>query len=108
MSHSCFIYDERLDIHIPLLDRPFEDYHLDERLAMIEKWEDTRGRIPTKVKMLEREIEGKLQEMNEESDFELSCELNGEIAELASRINDLHIWYRTNQDEHSLSVKRHL
>ncbi|WP_410769679.1 hypothetical protein [Fontibacillus sp. BL9] len=108
MNHSYFVYDERLDIHVPHLEQPFEDYHLNERLAMIETWEDTRGRIPTKVKKLEREIERKLQEMHEEDDFEASCDLNGEIAELASRINDLHIWYRISQDEDSVPVKRHL
>ncbi|MCM3699854.1 hypothetical protein [Paenibacillus macerans] len=106
MDHSCFVYDERLDIHVPLLERPFEEYALEERLSMIEVWEDIRGRIPSKVMVLERAIERMLREMNEESDFEKSCWLNGEIAELASQINDLHIWYRTTQDEPT--VKRHM
>ncbi|WP_435921711.1 hypothetical protein [Paenibacillus sp. DYY-L-2] len=108
MNHPCFVYDERLDIQVPSLDRPFDDYQLGERLEMIRIWEDIRGRIPTKVKQLEREIETKLHRMNEESDFEKSCAINGDIAELASRINDLHIWYRTVQDEPSASEKRHL
>lgn len=106
MNHSCFVYDERLDIHVPLLERPFEEYALEERLSMIEVWEDIRGRIPSKVMVLERAIERMLREMSEESDFERSCRINGEIAELASRINDLHIWYRTTQDEPS--VKGHM
>ncbi|MGG6313440.1 hypothetical protein [Paenibacillus macerans] len=106
MNHACFVYNERLDIQVPLLDRPFEDYELGERLAMIEHWEDIRGRIPSKVMLLERSIERMLNEMNEEADFERTCRLNGEIAELASRINDLHIWYRTSQDEPS--ARRHL
>lgn len=108
MHGSCFIYDERLGIHVPSLDRPFEEYRPAERLAMIEFWEDTRGRIPDKVKKLEREIERKLAQMNEESDFQASCQLNGEIAELASIINDLHIWYRTTQEEPAISGKSHL
>lgn len=108
MNHPCFVYDERLDIQVPSLDRPFDDYQLGERLEMIRIWEDIRGRIPTKVKQLEREIEKKLHRMNEESDFEASCAINGDIAELASRINDLHIWYRTVQDEPSAGEKRHL
>lgn len=106
MNHIGFAYNPRLGIHVPALDRPFEDYALKERLSMIEVWEDIRGRIPSKVMVLERKIEQKLGEMNEESDFEKSCRLNGEIAELASRINDLHIWYRTTQDEPS--IKTHL
>lgn len=103
---DCFVYDERLDIHVPVLERPFDEYEREERLAMIAYWEEIRGRIPSKVMVLERSIEHMLGEMNNESDFERSCRLNGEIAELASRINDLHIWYRTTQDEPS--VKRHL
>lgn len=106
MNLFGFTYDVRLDIHIPALERPFEDYTLKDRLSMIEVWENIRGRIPSKVMLLERKIEQKLGEMNEEPDFEKSCRLNGEIAELASRINDLHIWYRTTQDEPS--IKTHL
>ncbi|EES74823.1 hypothetical protein POTG_00054 [Paenibacillus sp. oral taxon 786 str. D14] len=101
-----FVYDERLDIHVPMLERPFDEYELDERLAMIAYWEEVRGRIPTKVMVLEQSIEHMLNEMNEETDFERSCRLNGEIAELASRINDLLIWYRTVQEEPS--AKRHM
>lgn len=101
-----FVYDERLDIHVPMLERPFDEYELDEWLAMIAYWEEVRGRIPTKVMVLEQSIEHMLNEMNEETDFERSCRLNGEIAELASRINDLLIWYRTVQEEPS--AKRHM
>lgn len=99
MYQSCFMYDERLGIHVPSLDRPFEDYGVEERLAMIESWENIRGRIPTKVMALERLIERKLSEMGNENDFEKSCQINGEIAELASQIHDLQIWYRVSQDE---------
>ncbi|MFD3258023.1 hypothetical protein ACE3MQ_05355 [Paenibacillus lentus] len=106
MYHSCFVYDERLDIHVPSLDRPFEAYHIEERLAMIESWESIRGRIPTKVMVLERLIERKLSEMGNENDFEKSCQINGEIAELASQIHDLQIWYRISQDEPT--AKSHL
>lgn len=99
MYHSCFVYDERLDIHVPSLDRPFEAYDIQERLDMIENWESIRGRIPTKVMALERLIERKLSEMGNENNFEKSCQINGEIAELASQIHDLQIWYRISQDE---------
>jgi hypothetical protein len=33
-----FVYDERLDIHVPMLERPFDEYELDKRLAMIAYW----------------------------------------------------------------------
>ncbi|WP_019638808.1 hypothetical protein [Paenibacillus fonticola] len=106
MYHSCFVYDDRLDMHVPALDQPFETYNMNERLAMIEEWENIRGQIPTKVMALERLIERKLLEMGNENDFEKSCRINGEIAELASRIHDLQIWYRVSQDEPTM--KTHL
>lgn len=52
----------------------------------------------------ERIINHKQNELYEEDDFEESCRINAEIAEYASRINDLHIWYRTNQE---LDSRRH-
>ncbi|OQP01541.1 hypothetical protein B1689_04345, partial [Geobacillus sp. 44C] len=43
-------------------------------------------------------------QLSDENDFERSCRLNSEIAELASIINDLWIWYRMNQ---TVSMRAH-
>ncbi|WP_325048409.1 hypothetical protein [Paenibacillus sp. CAA11] len=67
---------------------------MDEQLRIITDWEEIRGAIPSRVMELEQNIDLKLRMMSEEEDFDITCSLNGEIAELASVINDLHIWYR--------------
>ncbi|MNG36924.1 hypothetical protein D3C84_1241180 [compost metagenome] len=58
------------------------------------------------MKRLEEHIKASQLKLDVEDDFATSCELNSEIAELASRINDLHIWFRTQQDVEPDS-KRH-
>ncbi len=68
------------------------------------QWEQVRGAIPDRIFELEDKINQKQAQLSNESDFPRSCELNSEIAELASIINDLWIWYRTNQ---SVSTKAH-
>jgi hypothetical protein len=45
---------------------------------------------------LEGTINVKQAALRDELNFKRSCELNSEIAELASIINDLQIWYRIN------------
>jgi hypothetical protein len=98
MGNYRFVWNERLGIPLPSLDAEWEAYGEDERKAIIEQWETIRGTIPDRVFRLERIIVAKQSELDAEEDFERSCRLNGEIAELASRINDLHIWYRIDQD----------
>lgn len=104
MEHYRFVQSERLGIRLPELYREWEDYLLEEREAILYEWEHIRGSIPERIKKLEVRITGKQDRMNEEPDFVKCCELNSEIAELASRINDLHIWFRLNQE---LTAKRH-
>ncbi|MEB3100259.1 hypothetical protein [Ferviditalea candida] len=104
MGKYRFVQNERLGIRLPELDREWEDYPLEERAAILVQWEQIRGTIPDRIKELETRIAGKQDRMNEEPDFVKCCELNSEIAELASCINDLHIWFRLNQE---LTSKRH-
>jgi hypothetical protein len=98
MSNHKFVYDERLGIHLPELRLPFEEYELQERTEIVTSWEQIRGHIPSRVMELEKVIELKLERLGEEENFENLCQLNGEISELASTINDLHIWYRVTAD----------
>lgn len=92
-----FIYDERLGILLPKLEKDWEDYSEAEQQAILLRWETIRGTIPDRIAELEKIISKKQDELSEESDFARSCQLNSEIAELASVINDLWIWYRLNQ-----------
>lgn len=104
MENYRFVQNERLGIRLPELAWEWEDYSLEERGAILVQWEQIRGTIPDRIKELEKRITVKQDRMYEESNFVKCCELNSEIAELASCINDLHIWFRLNQE---LTSKRH-
>jgi hypothetical protein len=96
--NNLFVYNERLGIALPTLVKEWDEYeqHIQEQILL--EWESIRGSIPDRIKALEVIINRKQDELSGENDFDRSCELNFEIAELASIINDLWIWYRTNQD----------
>ncbi|WP_075982563.1 hypothetical protein [Bacillus massilinigeriensis] len=93
-----FRKDDRLGISIPILAMEWDEYPLEMQQDILFHWETIRGSIPDRIAELEKEINLKQAELYDESDFERSCELNNEIAELASVINDLWLWYRTHQD----------
>ncbi|MBW7476123.1 hypothetical protein K0T92_15365 [Paenibacillus oenotherae] len=101
---QLFVFDERLGIALPKLELEWEGYSESDRAAIVTQWEIIRGAIPDRVFLFEREINKKQAELFDEDDFEMSCLLNSDIAELASRINDLHIWYRINQE---IETRRH-
>ncbi|MBM7565456.1 hypothetical protein [Paenibacillus sacheonensis] len=103
MNHY-FTWDDRLGISLPTLHQEWERFSEAERTYIVTQWEGIRGTIPERVIAIERVINAKQAELFEEEDFERSCGINSDIADLASRINDLHIWYRMNQDVES---KRH-
>ncbi|UVI31933.1 hypothetical protein [Paenibacillus spongiae] len=102
--NSLFVYNERLGIPIPKLASEWTCYSEEERASIVEQWETIRGTIPDQVIRFERKINEKQALLYEEVDFEASCALNWDIADLASRINDLHIWYRINQE---IEPRRH-
>lgn len=100
-----FIYDSRLGIYVPELLKDWEQYDQAEREEILEQWEAVRGSIPSRVMELEALIMSLQKQMDKEDEFPTACQLNFDIAELASVINDLHIWYRVSQD---IDGKRHL
>lgn len=102
---SYFQLDQRLGILVPNLDKEWDQYNHDIQQEILAEWEKIRGQIPDRIKSLEASINKKQAELNVEANFLRSCQLNTEIAELASIINDLWIWYRTNQ--HISSAKMH-
>lgn len=93
-----FLYSSRLGISLPALKKDWEEYDLHTQNAILLHWEKIRGAIPDRIAELEQEINTKQAQLSDESNFFKSCELNSEIAELASIINDLWLWYRTHQD----------
>ncbi len=93
-----FTYDSRLGIPLPSLQREWELYSDSERAAILLYWETVRGAIPDRIKGFEANIIGSQSRLDQEDNFVESCRLNWEIAEFASRINDLQIWFRLNQE----------
>jgi hypothetical protein len=101
-----FEWNDRLGMTVPSLTQDWQTMSLAEQTAVLEVWENVRGSIPDRVKRFEEKIIIKQEDLSVEEDFGASCRLNGDIAELASRINDLHIWFRTQQDLED-ETKRH-
>jgi hypothetical protein len=99
-----FYFDERLGIPVPDLRIEWDEYSKETQQFILFHWEQIRGAIPDRIAELEQEINYKQDKLSDENDFPLSCKLNTEIAELASIINDLWLWYRTNQ---TVSTKVH-
>jgi hypothetical protein len=92
-----FEFDKRLGISLPELHKSWESFSKNEQAAILYQWEKIRGSIPDRIQDLEVQINEKQACLNIEEDFIKSCELNAEISELASIINDLWIWFRANQ-----------
>ncbi|MFC0557935.1 hypothetical protein [Halalkalibacter alkalisediminis] len=89
-----FIYDSRLGLSIPRLNSSWEDLNVTTQEQVLAKWESIRGTIPDLIKDIEKKITIVHEQLSREEDFERSCALNLEMAELASNINDLWIWFR--------------
>ncbi|GFN30226.1 hypothetical protein [Paenibacillus xylaniclasticus] len=104
MDRYRFQWNDRLGIPLPVLEFDWDAYSEDEQARIIEQWETIRGTIPDRIIALEKRIQMEQARLYEEDDFDTSCEINSDIAELASRINDLHIWYRINQE---IEPRRH-
>lgn len=98
MEPYTFEYDERLNIELPQLNMDWLVYSIKEREAIVTQWEYIRGTIPERIKQFEQMINAKQDQLNKEPHFPTSCKINWEIAEFASRINDLHLWFRMNQE----------
>ncbi|HZG70529.1 MAG TPA: hypothetical protein VEY51_03250 [Chondromyces sp.] len=91
-----FIYDKRLGIPLPQAEADWTDLSTEEQTWILQKWEEIRGQIPDRIKTIEQKIHQKQTNLESEEDFSISCQLNYEISELASIINDLWLWYRTS------------
>ncbi|MFJ5715936.1 hypothetical protein [Neobacillus sp. NPDC093127] len=99
-----FSFDQRLGIFLPDMTEEWDDYSKDTQQEILFNWEKIRGSIPDRIFELENEINHKQAQLSDENNFARSCQLNSEIAELASIINDLWLWYRANQ---TISEKMH-
>lgn len=92
-----FHFDERLGIFLPYLEKEWDEYTQFTQQQILFQWEKIRGHIPDRIAEIEAVINEKQEQLGNELNFTRSCELNNEISECASIINDLWIWYRMNQ-----------
>lgn len=98
--HHGFKFDRRLGIPIPTEALAFEQLSERERAEVLTYWEQIRGSIPDRILQLETEI-NQLQERLANSDvFSESCRINSEVADRASTINDLNLWFRVDESAH--------
>ncbi|WP_078545101.1 hypothetical protein [Litchfieldia alkalitelluris] len=93
-----FKYNKRLGIPLPALVKEWESYTKEEQQKILLHWEGIRGKIPDRIAEIEEIINHKQTLLGNEQDFPRSCQLNAEISDHASVINDLWIWYRMNQN----------
>ncbi len=98
MLEGYFFHDERLGIPVPTMQENWNNFDMLDQHSVLLHWEGIRGQIPDRIAYLEQKINQKQIELSDENDFMYSCRLNNEIAELASVINDLWIWYRSSDD----------
>lgn len=89
-----FQFDHRLQITLPVLDDCWEKLSQADQEAILLKWEQIKSLIPDRIAELEQIICYKQEKLSGEANFQHSCLLNTEIADLASIINDLWLWYR--------------
>lgn len=92
-----FSFNQRLGIDLPDLNLEWEDYSKIKQQSILLHWETIRGTIPDRIAELEQMINAKQALLANESNFTRSCQYNSEIAEMASVINDLWLWYRADQ-----------
>jgi SMC interacting uncharacterized protein involved in chromosome segregation len=95
--NKYFTYDPKLMIRLPKLNKEWDMYSVTIQNNILAEWEKIRGGIPDRIAELEDEINRKQAALNHEENFNHSCQLNEEISNLASIINDLWIWFRMTQ-----------
>lgn len=102
--NEYFTYDPRLMINRPLLNKEWDMYSVRIQNSILAEWEKIRGGIPDRIAELEDKINHKQDALNHEENFRRSCQLNEEISDLASIINDLWIWFRMTQNVSSEKI----
>ncbi|WP_025028312.1 hypothetical protein [Caldalkalibacillus mannanilyticus] len=99
-----FIYNERLGIELPTFNTDWELLTPEEQHQVIFKWETIRATIPDRIAALERMIAEREGQLQVEDNFPIFCRLSAEISDYASRVIDLNLWFRTQEEATSTKV----
>lgn len=98
MAKYYFKYNKRLGIEIPIFNISWEELNQDEQKQILYRWEHVRSGIPDRIKELETEIHKRELQLQIEDNFQTFCQLSEEIADMASKVIDLNLWFRTHED----------
>ncbi|CAB3395438.1 hypothetical protein [Kyrpidia spormannii] len=98
VTKRFFQYDSRLEVEVPYLDRDWDEYPSDLQEAVIIHWVRIRAGIPDVIARFEKVIATLQERAAVEDDWDQVCKLYWEIADYASRINDLNILYRSDPE----------
>jgi len=93
-----FHYNERLGIELPIFYTQWENLTKEEQHHVIFRWEKIRSSIPDRIKELEIMIAERENKLQVEDHFQTFCQLSAEISDYASRIIDLNLWFRTQEE----------
>ncbi|RIV28603.1 hypothetical protein D2Q93_02295 [Alicyclobacillaceae bacterium I2511] len=91
-----FRHDQRLGIELPDLTTPYDELSHTQQEELIAYWEGVKAHIPDQIMKFERDIEGLLQVVHHEEDWDIIAAHFADISDLASRINELNMWRRVD------------
>lgn len=98
LEKYTFEYNERLGIEIPIFNTKWEHFSQEEQHQIIYRWENVRAQIPDRIKELEKMIQKRELQLQVEDNFPSFCQLSREISDFASRVIDLNLLFRTQQE----------
>jgi hypothetical protein len=98
LQKYVFQYDKRLGIELPVFYSAWEELTQEEQYTVLYRWEKVRSQIPDRIKELEKMIHERELQLQIEDHFSTFCRLSGEISDFASRIIDLNLWFRTQEE----------
>ncbi|RXT04133.1 hypothetical protein [Ammoniphilus sp. CFH 90114] len=86
-----FIFDDRIELDMPVIYVPVEQWDQEETAAFFEKTQGITSQIPAKIQEFDKRYMQKYEELQHrpESFFEIMDELN----ELSGKISELNVLY---------------
>lgn len=104
MEKYRFQYNDRLKIELPTFYVEWEELSTKEQYEVIRRWEQTRAQIPDLIKEFERMVQERELQLQIEDDNPTFIQLSKEITDYASRIIDLNLWFRTDEEVASSKI----
>ncbi|WP_134701484.1 hypothetical protein [Ammoniphilus sp. YIM 78166] len=86
-----FVYDRRIELDMPVIYVPFEEWNSEETAAFYERTQGITSKIPAKILEFDKRYMKKYEELQSrpEAFFEIMDELN----ELSGKISELNVLF---------------